>query len=437
MNRSVTASVGLVLVAWCAVAAWLPTSACAQAQGDVYYSWGPGYGIDPEACVRLSDGVVSIKGPNALKADGTVWVQCSDQLLGLHLERVPGLTDIVQISGDALALKRDGTVWTWRGGIAPVPGLAGIVAISSELIAASAGYRPLALKADGTVWAWGAAPVGDGTTSARSTPVQIPGLSNVTDIASCNLASYVLTSNGTVWAWGKGPLGEGSALWQPVLSPVRVPGLSGVGVRTIRVAYYGGWAIKTDGTALGWGFNQLGNSLGVGAVGEYRTPVPVVGMGTTPLQGISDICDVGDGSLSYALMSNGKIQGFGRMAFDQCDKVWSILTDVTAISRLGGGFLRNDSIPIEVGAVSVGVPEGGTATLLVRLAAAPTVATTATMVPNAVQNFKLGQGYHTGRYFSGMLDDARVYGRALSAAEIQTLAGGGTANQPPVAQNRP
>jgi hypothetical protein len=43
---------------------------------------------------------------------------------------------------------------------------------------------------------------------------------------------------------------------------------------------------------------------------------------------------------------------------------------------------------------------------------------------NPSQNFKLGQGYHGGRYFHGLLSDVRIYREALSAAEVAELAGG-------------
>ena len=40
---------------------------------------------------------------------------------------------------------------------------------------------------------------------------------------------------------------------------------------------------------------------------------------------------------------------------------------------------------------------------------------------NPGQNFKLGQGYHTGRYFHGLLGDVRIYSKALSAAEVAAV----------------
>jgi alpha-galactosidase len=44
------------------------------------------------------------------------------------------------------------------------------------------------------------------------------------------------------------------------------------------------------------------------------------------------------------------------------------------------------------------------------------------IAPNPAQDFKLGQGYHTGRYFHGLLSDVRIYQRALAVAEIAELA---------------
>ncbi|MFI5377932.1 MAG: LamG-like jellyroll fold domain-containing protein [Tepidisphaerales bacterium] len=40
---------------------------------------------------------------------------------------------------------------------------------------------------------------------------------------------------------------------------------------------------------------------------------------------------------------------------------------------------------------------------------------------NPNQNFKLGQGYHSGRYFRGQISDVRIHRKALSAAEVGEL----------------
>ncbi|MCY3017895.1 MAG: alpha-galactosidase [Planctomycetota bacterium] len=46
------------------------------------------------------------------------------------------------------------------------------------------------------------------------------------------------------------------------------------------------------------------------------------------------------------------------------------------------------------------------------------------LAPNPQQNFKLGQGYHSGRYFRGCLSDVRIYPKALSPEQVAKLAGG-------------
>ncbi|MCD4822962.1 MAG: hypothetical protein K8R11_13150, partial [Methanococcoides sp.] len=70
---------------------------------------------------------------------------------------------------------------------------------------AGGGYHTIALKTDGTVWAWGHnrfGQIGDGTTTYRSSPVQVAGLADVAAIAGGLLHTIALKTDGTVWAWG-------------------------------------------------------------------------------------------------------------------------------------------------------------------------------------------------------------------------------------------
>jgi alpha-tubulin suppressor-like RCC1 family protein len=189
----------------------------------------------------------------------------------------------------AVALKADGTVWTWGDNFYGELGDSGTAnrtspyQILTGAVAIAAAYRHgLALKADGTVWAWGqnfAGEVGDGTTTMRRTPVQVNGLTNVVAIAAGYVASYAVKSDGTLWAWGlnsSGQLGDGRTTNRTTAT--QVPGLSGVRA----IAGGEGFAIAvvahgaSAGTAWAWGTNGVGQ-LGDGTLTSRLTPQPVVG----------------------------------------------------------------------------------------------------------------------------------------------------------------
>ncbi len=68
------------------------------------------------------------------------------------------------------------------------------------------------------------------------------------------------------------------------------------------------------------------------------------------------------------------------------------------------------------------VCDGQSAVLYLDGVAKSSMAAKGPFAPNPGQNFKLGQGYHSGRYFRGMLSDVRLYRHALSAEEVNALA---------------
>ena len=218
----------------------------------------------------------------------------------------------------------DGGTVVGRPTTGPVLGLPDTV---TQTAAGMGAEHTLALLADGTVWAWGRnhdGELGDGTTSDfRTTPMAVPGLSGVIQVASGAAFSLALRSDGTVWSWGtndEGQLGDGT--FTSRTRPVQVRGLTGV--RQIAAGFLDGLALLRDGTVRAWGSND-GGQLGDGTMTDNPTPVTVVG-----LTGVTQLGSDGDSTL--ALLAGGSVRAWGWNTFGQ----------------LGDGTTTNRPTPVPV-----------------------------------------------------------------------------------------
>ena len=207
---------------------------------------------------------------------------------------------------------------------------AAVTASSPNVISIWGGAREtIALKADGTVWTWGlngcgslgtgnCGKLGDGTEISRSIPVQVHGpgnvgyLTSITAIMGGEHANYALKSDGTVWAWGGNFVGQlGDGTYTNTVTPVQISGLSSV--TSLGGRGYHNLAIKSNGTVWAWGWNsrgQLGHDTST-------TPCPAPLAGTcsnVPVQviGITNPLTVtGGGFFSLALMPNHTLKAWG------------------------------------------------------------------------------------------------------------------------------
>ncbi|MBI5177804.1 MAG: FecR domain-containing protein [Nitrospinae bacterium] len=279
-----------------------------------------------------------------LKADGSVWTwgynnqgelgdgTDDERLIPVRVKGPGGqgkLTSILSVAAGAfhtLAVKADGTVWTWgynddyqlgdgtdddRLSPVVVKGPGGKGTLGNAVAVAGGERHTLALKADGTVWAWGYnddGQLGDDSDDDRKTPVQVKGpgaqgeLDGIVAIAAGASHSIALKNDGTVWAWGKntqGQLGDGTA--EDHETPVIVKNLEGI----IAIAAGANHcvALKNDGTVYTWGKNDAGQ-LGDKSVANQLAPVPV--------KVLSGITAIAAGSAhSVALKNDGTVWTWG------------------------------------------------------------------------------------------------------------------------------
>jgi alpha-tubulin suppressor-like RCC1 family protein len=241
---------------------------------------------------------------NAIKTDGTLWtwgwysdmpndpnsfVNKFSPVLSTF-----GDTFWKEVSGQA-GIKTDGTLWLWGSNLSgelgndnysiafPSPPIQTVTGGTDwKTISSGNGFK-LAIKTDGTLWTWGEASygqLGNNASVGKSSPVQtVAGGTNWKQVSGGYFHSAGIKTDGTLWTWGRNTLGElGDNTTVNKSSPVQTVA-GGITWKQLASGYYRTAAIKTDGTLWNWGSNGIGE-LGDNTTTNRSSPVQTVAGGT-------------------------------------------------------------------------------------------------------------------------------------------------------------
>jgi alpha-tubulin suppressor-like RCC1 family protein len=272
-----------------------------------------------------------------IKNDGTLWGWGRNQHGQLAQNnktnysspiQIPGTTWAnVSIGGDnyinTVAIKTDGTMWSWGGNGDGNLGINNRTYYSSPVQVPGTTWKDvsngadwvLATKTDGTAWAWGKNShgyLGLNNKTEKSSPTQIGSNDNWSYMAAGRpFNSMGVKTDGTLWSWGlgnNGALGHNNTTGYS--SPKQILGTwSNTHPTKLTAGFYRGMAIKTDGTLWAWGY-QASGELGQNNNTNYSSPRQIPG---TTWESIDNMYNVTlatktDGTLwSWGYNNNGEL----------------------------------------------------------------------------------------------------------------------------------
>jgi len=253
---------------------------------------------------------VSQHASSAVKTDGTLWMWGYNEAGALGQNNRTSYSSPVQVGSDTtwtttayvhdgnwegfILGKTDATMWGVgsnsfgilgqnQGSPASYSSPVQIPGSWSDARAASQNTT-FATKTDGSLWAWGNngdGRLGQNNQTSYSSPVQIGSATDwgttAGKVSARDNAGIAIKTDGTMWVWGRNDYGQ---LGQNIggtpgnrSSPVQIPGTTWATVTGGNEAMI---AVKTDGTAWGWGDNDKG-SIGDNTTVNRSSPTQIPG----------------------------------------------------------------------------------------------------------------------------------------------------------------
>jgi alpha-tubulin suppressor-like RCC1 family protein len=187
-----------------------------------------------------------------------------------------------------MAIKTDGTLWSWGNNSDGKLGLGSTTSSSSPTqvgaltdwasVSCAPSNNTSAITTGGVLYSWGRneyGQLGTNNTTDYSSPKQVGVLTTWATVSAGHETTLATKTDGTLWAWGYtqgGALGNGDGGFNKVSSPIQV-GASTDWSKTYH-GYGNSYGIKTGGTLWAWGFNSVGG-LGLGDISDRSSPSQV------------------------------------------------------------------------------------------------------------------------------------------------------------------
>jgi alpha-tubulin suppressor-like RCC1 family protein len=216
-----------------------------------------------------------------------------------------------------LAIKDDGTLWSWGANNSGQLGLGNNINVSNpqqigtsndwKEISAGAGHS-LAIKNNGTLWAWGwneYGQIGNNSIVNINSPIQIGTDNNWKNVYCGIFVSAAIKQDSTLWGWGANN-GVGNLGIVPNTADVLTPTQIGTSNNWKSISFGGihTLGLKNDNTLWTWGLNDFGQ-LGNGGT-TLANNIPI------QLGSSSDWKEISTGFWnSFAIKMNGTLWAWG------------------------------------------------------------------------------------------------------------------------------